>query len=67
MEAAGLAIGIFVLAGAFKDIIDLFALFTASRSMGRDLTLLETKLNIEKTRLLQWAESVRLLAADYDK
>jgi len=67
MEAAGLAIGVIGLAGAFKDIIDLFALFTASRSMVNDFALLETKLDIEKTRLLKWAESVKLLATDYDK
>ncbi|KAK5656775.1 hypothetical protein OQA88_4323 [Cercophora sp. LCS_1] len=67
MEVAGLAIGVIGLAGAFKDIIDLFALFTASRDIDRDYGLLEAKHDLEKTTLLQWAESVRLLAVDYDK
>ncbi len=66
MEAAGLAIGIVGLVGAFKDIIDLFALFTASRELGQDCELLETKLDIEKAILLRWAMSVKLLSPDYD-
>ncbi len=60
-EAAGLAIGVIALAGVFKDCVDLFDYFCASRSLGRDYELLETKLDIEKTLLLQWAERVRLL------
>jgi len=67
MEAVGLAVGIVSIAGVFKDVIDLFALFTASRDLGQDYALLETKLDLEKAILLQWAGRVRLLAADYDK
>ncbi|KAK0648964.1 prion-inhibition and propagation-domain-containing protein [Cercophora newfieldiana] len=61
MEAVGLAIGTIGLIGAFKDAIDLFALFTASRSFGRDFVILLTKFDIEKYLLLQWAEQVKLL------
>lgn len=67
MEAVGLAVGIVGLAGAFKDIIDLLAMFSVSRELGRDREMLEARLDLEKAALLQWASSVRLLAADYDR
>ncbi|KAI3326336.1 hypothetical protein HD806DRAFT_444015 [Xylariaceae sp. AK1471] len=65
-EAVGLAIGVVALAGTFKDCIDLFSYISASRNLGRDLELLETKLDVEKTLLLQWAARVRLLQPNYD-
>jgi hypothetical protein len=61
MEAVGVGIGTIGLVGLFKDVIDLFALFTASRSLGRDFVILLTKLDIEEYLLLQWAEQVKLL------
>jgi len=67
LEAAGLAVGVFALAGAFKDCIDLFSLIRAARRTGRDYHILETKLDIEKTLLFQWADQVRLLNDDYDR
>jgi hypothetical protein len=66
LEAAGLAVGVFALAGAFKDCIDHFSLIRAARRTGRDYDILETKLDIEKTLLFQWADQVRLLKDDYD-
>ena len=69
MEAAGLVVGVVGLArliGAFKDAIDLFHNFTESRAFGRDYEILDTKIYIEKTLLLQWADQVNLLWSDYD-
>ena len=59
-EAAGLALGIVALAGVFKDCVDLFAYISASRNLGQDYELLNIKLDIEKTLLLQWAFRVGL-------
>ncbi|KAF4459816.1 hypothetical protein FALBO_13424 [Fusarium albosuccineum] len=66
MEAAGLVIGIVGLAGAFKDCIDLFSYFLFYRSLGRDYEILQAKLDIEKTLLLQWAHRVQLCQPNYD-
>ncbi|KAK3291571.1 prion-inhibition and propagation-domain-containing protein [Chaetomium fimeti] len=69
-EVAGLAIGIIGLGGligAFKDTIDLFTLVVDTRHLGRQYEILDTKLDIEKTLLLQRADRVRLLRNDYDK
>lgn len=69
-EVAGLVLGVVGIVGvigAFKDTIDLFNLVADSRHLGRDYEVLETKLDIEKTLLLQWANRVRLLSPTYDK
>ncbi|KAI9147000.1 LysM domain-containing protein [Paramyrothecium foliicola] len=70
-EVAGLvlgAIGVAGVLGAFKDTIDLFGLFVTSRELGRDYEILNIKLDIEKTLLLQWADRVGLLRQyDYDR
>lgn len=52
-EAVGLAVGAITLIGVFKDCIDLFAYISAARSSARDREILNTKLDIEKTLLLQ--------------
>src|ERR1700712_1621723 len=65
-EAAGLIVGVVALAGTFKDCIDLFAYVSASRNIGRDYELLNTKLDVEKALLLQWADRLRLLTRDHD-
>lgn len=67
MEAAGLAIGIFALAGSFGDCVELFSYFSSYQSIGRDYEILEAKLDVEKTLFLQWARRVRLLQPDYDE
>lgn len=64
-EAVGLAVGVLALVGTFKDCVDLFDYFSTSRTLGRDFELLETKLDIEKTLLLQWADRVQLLDPDF--
>ncbi|KAM0248514.1 hypothetical protein ACHAQJ_009451 [Trichoderma viride] len=58
MEAT---VGLLALVGTLKDCIDLFPYISASRSTGRGYELLDTKLDVEKTRLLQWADRIRLL------
>ncbi|RSM15027.1 hypothetical protein CEP52_001060 [Fusarium oligoseptatum] len=68
-EVAGLvlgAVGVVGVIGAFKDTIDLFNLVGDSRHLTRDHEILATKLDIEKTLLLQWAEQVGLLSSNYD-
>ncbi|KAH6886827.1 prion-inhibition and propagation-domain-containing protein [Thelonectria olida] len=67
MEAAGLALGVVGLAGAFKGCIDLFSCFSSHRSLGRDYEILDAKLQVEKVLLLQWAQRVRLFEGDYDQ
>jgi hypothetical protein len=69
-EVAGLALGVVGLAGvvgAFKDVVDLFSLFADTKHLGRDYEILDTKLDIEKTILLLWADRVGLLRPDYDR
>ncbi|KAM0556074.1 hypothetical protein ACHAPJ_006062 [Fusarium lateritium] len=67
MEPVGLALGVVGLAGVFKSCIDLFSYFASHRSMGRDYEILDAKLQVEKTLLLQWAQRVRLLEKSYDR
>lgn len=67
MEAAGLALGTIALISIFKDCIDVFSLICMARQAGRDFDILNTKLDIEKTLLLQWAHRVRLLNPIYDE
>ncbi|KAK5655821.1 hypothetical protein OQA88_5359 [Cercophora sp. LCS_1] len=69
MEVAGLAlgaVGVIGLVSLFKDTADLFNLVADSRHLGRDFEILDTKLDIEKTLLLHWAEGVKLLDRSYD-
>lgn len=66
----GLALGVVGLAGligAFKDTIDLFSIVADTRHLGQQYEILDTKFDIEKTLLLQWADRVKLLDIDYDK
>jgi len=39
----------------------------AGRNAGREYAVLETKLDVEKTLLLQWAHRVQLLETEYDR
>ncbi len=67
---AGLVLGVAGLAGlvgAFKDVVDLCSLFIDSKHLGKDYEILDTKLDIEKTLLLHWADRVGLLRPDYDR
>lgn len=67
VEAVGLTIGIAGLAGTFNACLEAFSLFHAGRSYGRDLEILLTKLDIEKTLLLHWAERVGLVNTRNDR
>ncbi|KAK3297098.1 prion-inhibition and propagation-domain-containing protein [Chaetomium fimeti] len=66
MEAAGLALGVVTILSTFKDVAELYALFVDSRRVGRDYEMLDTKLEVERTMLLHWADRVGLLRSDYD-
>ncbi|KAI1773520.1 prion-inhibition and propagation-domain-containing protein [Hypoxylon cercidicola] len=67
-ETAGLVVGVATLIGTFKDCVDLFLYIDSARSITGDYEVLETKLEIERTLFLQWADRVRLLSPDqYDR
>jgi hypothetical protein len=66
-EAVGLAVGIFALVGTFSDCVELLSYITAARSFDHHGDLLSTKLDIQKLRLLQWAERVQLLSGEADR
>ncbi|KAF2108345.1 hypothetical protein BDV96DRAFT_504494 [Lophiotrema nucula] len=69
-EVAGIVVGVVGLAGligAFKDTIDLFNDFADSRDLGRDYEILDAKVDIERTILLQWVDRVNLLRPNYDR
>lgn len=63
-EAAGLALGIVALTSLFKDCVDLFVYIESARNSSREYKILETKLDIERTLLLQWEQRVRLTSRD---
>ena len=65
MEPVSLSIGIIALAGIFNDCIELFSLISTARDIGRDYKILEAKLDIEKTLLLQWSERISLFKQSY--
>jgi len=67
METAGLAVGTLALIGVFKDCVTLLSQIGAAKCMEKDYTLLKTRLNFQKTLLLQWAERLKLHDVDgYD-
>src|SRR3569833_653148 len=66
-EVAGLVLGTVALVGTFKDCVDLYSYISAAKSLGRDRELLETKLDVEKTLLLQWADRIGLMKEGYDR
>lgn len=53
--------------GVFKECVDLFSLISATSSLGNDFEILNAKLDVEKTLLLQWSQRVRLLQPGYDE
>lgn len=67
MEPIGFAISVVSLVGVFKECVDLFSLISATSSLGNDFEILNAKLDVEKTLLLQWAQRVRLLQPGYDE
>lgn len=61
-EAVGVVIGVAGLAGVLNACLEALSLFHAGQTFGRDLEILLTKLDIEKTLLLHWAERIGLAA-----
>lgn len=66
-EAAGLALAVVAMTSLFKDCVDLFLYIDSARNSDREYQVLDTKLDIERTLLLQWAERVKLTSRDYDR
>lgn len=60
LEITGLTIGAVALIGTFNDCVDVFGMIVSARSLTDDAELLNTKLDVEKMLLLQWADRVRL-------
>lgn len=60
LEITGLTIGALALVGTFKDCIDVFGMILSARSLTDDAEVLNTKLDVEKMLLLQWADRVGL-------
>ena len=66
-ETVGLALGIAGLAGVLNACLEAFSLFHAGQSFAIDVEILLTKLDIEKTLLLHWAERVGLVNTRNDQ
>ena len=64
MEIAGLTTGVLALAGLCSTCLEAFNLIGVAKDFSVDYEILSIKLDIEKTRLLQWAEGVGLLSED---
>ena len=64
MEVAGLSVGVIALAGFCSNCLEAFDLIGLAKDFSIDAEILSIKLDIEKTRLLQWAEGIELLAED---
>jgi len=60
MEALGLTIG---LASLFSTCIECFEYYKTAQSLGTDIQTLLVKLDVEKTRLLIWGNTVGILQA----
>ena len=63
-EAAGLAIGVLSLAALCSTCLEAFSLIGAGKDFSVDAEIMSIRLDMEKTRLLQWAEAVGLLTDD---
>lgn len=67
-EAAGLVVGAVALIGTFKDCIDVYGMIVAARSLTDDAEVLNTKLDVERMLLLQWADRIGLTRLEhYDR
>lgn len=60
LEITGLTVGALALIGTFKDCVDVFGMIVSARSLTDDAEILNTKLDIEKMLLLQWADRLKL-------
>jgi ubiquitin-protein ligase len=61
MEIAGLVVGVAGLAGAFTTCLDCFELLQTGRSLGKDYTLLTTRLGNLRLRFKGWGEGCGLM------
>ncbi|KAL2689342.1 hypothetical protein Neosp_003395 [[Neocosmospora] mangrovei] len=59
--------GIAAIAGAIKACLDILFDICAIEALGKDWDLLQDKLDVERTLLLQWADKVKLLDKNYDE
>lgn len=67
-EAAGLVVGTVALIGTFKDCIDVYGMIVAARALTDDAEVLNTKLDVERMLLLQWADRIGLTRPEqYDR
>lgn len=64
VEPISLSIGAIALASLFSTCIQCFDYIDSAKSYGRDFELLTTKLEIQKTRLLMWGQSVGVAFVD---
>lgn len=68
LEITGLVVGTAALVGTFKDCVDVFGMIVAARSVTDDADILNTKLDIERMLLLQWADRTGLTEPEhYDR
>lgn len=68
LEITGLAVGAVALVGLFKDCIDVYGMIVAARSSVDDAEVLNTKLDVERMLLLQWADRIGLTQPEhYDR
>lgn len=51
----------------FKDCVDLFLYIDSAKNSDREYQVLDTKLDIERTLFVQWAERVKLTSRNYDR
>ena len=63
MEVAGFTIGAITLASLFSTCIECFDYIRSFQSSDEDFDMLLVKLDLEKTRLLIWGNSVGVLQA----
>lgn len=61
VEPVGLTVGVVALAALFSTCVECFDLLDAGRGFGKDYELLIIQLELQKTRLLNWGQSVGLL------
>lgn len=66
-EAAGLTLAVVAMTSLFKDCVDLFLYIESAKNSDREYQVLDTKLDIERTLLVQWAERIQLTSRDYDR
>lgn len=62
MEAVSFSLGVVALASLFSTCVECFDYVQLAKTHGRDYEILSTRLDVEKTLLLQWGSRVGLLS-----